>query len=142
MLYDNAVGSKATSVTATVTVTCTVEVYDLQAVQSMATQLLAGTLASAGANNRLVATVSRATVVDAKGTIALLVNAASLNIFQFSTAQMHELATLIAGKSEQDAQALLLKQTGVSEATIKLSGGDGYTLPTDAGRITISVIEM
>src|SRR5207302_4878377 len=117
----------------TVSATCTGEVYDAQAAQSLAANLLArqirvparGTPTAHDTNPTLAinitTTVIQTKVVEAKGTLALLVKAASN---AFSSAQKHELAKLIAGKSEQEAHNILLKQAGISQASIDLSGGD------------------
>ncbi|GAC1481074.1 MAG: hypothetical protein NVS2B12_36180 [Ktedonobacteraceae bacterium] len=143
--YNHRVGDHATSITSNISVTCIAEIYDQQAALAMASDLLTRKIdntpnASYTLANKITTKVLQANVVDGKGTIALLISAEGVGVFQFSDAQKLELTSLIAGKSEQDAQTILSNQPGISAATINISGGNGHTLPTDAGRITISVI--
>ena len=137
--YDHEAGSQATSVTATVTVTCNGEVYDQQAARAIAVNLLKTKLSPSSIGTPTT-TVIQAKVVDTKGTVSLLIRVEIMKSSLFNSAQLRKLVRLIAGKSEQDAQAILLKQPGISRAVIKLSGGDGHTLPTDPARITVTVL--
>jgi len=143
--YNHKTGDRATSITASVIVTCRGEVYNQQAAKDMATRLLQRKIATAPSTsytltNTITTTVAHAQLSDAQGTIALLVKAESFGMFQFSDAQKQELAALILGKSEQEAQSILLNQTGISQVVIRLSGGNGHTLPTDLRHITLNVL--
>jgi len=144
VVSDHAAGNTAVSVTVTVTVTCVGEVYDRQGAQSLAASLLRtdGTK-TPGAGymlvGNIVTTVTKTAVIDTKGTISILVNAEGMWVYQFTDAQKGELERLIAGKSEGEAQALLLQQKGVAKANISVSGGTNSTLPTDPRYITIVV---
>jgi len=129
------------NVTVSVSVTCLGEVYDYQSAVSMTEDLLKGEASnSLGAGYSLVgnvvATVTQATV-EKNETVSLVFNAEGIWVYQFSNAQKKALANLIAGKSQQDAKALLQKQTGVNKVNIQLSQNGGDTLPTDPGQITI-----
>ena len=91
----------------------------------------------------LVTGVTQVKVTDpTKGTLELFVTAEGIWVYQFSDAQKAMLAKLIAGKSKQAAQTLLLQQMGVAQVDIQLSGGDGKTLPTDTTQITIDVLTV
>jgi hypothetical protein len=142
---DHNAGDRATNVTVTVKVTCSGEVYDQQAAQLIASNLLKQQAAKTPGPGyalvgNLTTTVTQVMVTDPKkGTLLLQVKAEGIWVFQFSDAQKQALANLIAGKSKQDAQALLSKQQGIAKADIMLSGGDGNTLPTDPTQITIVV---
>jgi len=142
---DHNAGDRATNVTVTVKVTCSGEVYDQQAAQLIASNLLKQQAAKTpGPGYALVGDlttkVTQVMVTDPnKGTLLLQVKAEGIWVFQFSAAQKQALANLIAGKSKQNALALLVKQPGVAKADIVLSGGDGNTLPTDPTQITIVV---
>ncbi len=145
---DHAAGDQASSVTVTVKVTCSGEVYDLQGVQTIAANLLKQQAATdpgpgyALAGN-LVTGITQVTVTNPnKGTLELFVTAEGIWVYQFSDAQKAMLAKLIAGKSKQAAQTLLLQQMGVARVDIQLSGGDGKTLPTDTTQITIDVLTV
>jgi len=140
---DHNVGDRATSVTVTVTVTCTGEVYDQHGAQLIATNLLKQQAAKTPGYalvGGLITKVTQIMVTDPqKGTLVLQVKAEEILVFQLSDAQKQALANLIAGKSKHDVQTLLLKQAGIARANIVLSGGDGNTLPADPTQITIVV---
>jgi len=142
---DHNAGDRATNVTVTVKVACSGEVYDQQAAQLIASNLLKQQAAKTpGPGYALVGDlttkVTQVMVTDPKkGTLLLQVKAEGIWVFQFSAAQKQALAKLIAGKSKQNALALLVKQPGVAKANIVLSGGDGNTLPADPSQITIVV---
>ncbi|HEY3992252.1 MAG TPA: hypothetical protein VGM01_05155, partial [Ktedonobacteraceae bacterium] len=56
-------------------------------------------------------------------------------VAQWSVAQQHALAAVIAGKSETQAMAVLLQQSGISTASIQLKGRDTGVLPDDPAHI-------
>ena len=140
---DHAAGDRATNVTVTVKVSCSGEVYDQQAAQMIASNLLKQQAAKTPGPGyalvgNLITTVTQVMVTDPKkGTLLLQVKAEGRWVFQFSDAQKHALASLIAGKSKQEAQAVLVKQPGIARADIVVSGSD--RLPTDPTQITIIV---
>jgi hypothetical protein len=142
---DHQAADRATSVTVTVTVTCTGEVYDHQAAQSMVANLLRQEAArdpgpGYALVGSLVTDVRQVTVTDAKkGTLSLMVEAEGVWVYQFGAAQKQALAKLLVGKSTQNAQTLLLEQKGITTAAIQFSGGNGDTLPSDPSQITFVV---
>ncbi len=141
-------GDKVTSATITVTVTCTGMVYDQQAAQAIATILLKNDAtshpnATYTLTGNTAATITQAAITDAqKGIITLSVQAQSTGIFQFSDTQKRNLVALIAGKTKQDAQKLLLQQPGVCQITITYSNSTMTTLPSNQRNITINVSNM
>ncbi len=142
---DHNAGDRAANVTVTVKVRCSGEVYDKDAAQTIAADLLKQQATKTPGPGyalvgNLVTTVKHVIVTDLnKGTLSLTVRAEGIWVFQFSNAQKQSLANLISGKSKKDAQALLLKQMGVAKVDIMISGGDGNTLPADPSAITIVV---
>lgn len=138
-------GDNATSVTVSVSFTCTGEVYDYKGALSMAAQLLtnqANTQLGSGyaPAGKIKTTLTSATLTDAKsGTITLLVNAEGVWAYQFTDAQKQAMARLIAGKTKSEAQTLLASQTGIGQVVITLSGSNSDTLPTDVSKIMIVV---
>jgi hypothetical protein len=135
--YNHPPGSRAASVTASIIVTCTGEVYDQQAAQELAAKLLSQKIADSSLpTNKITVTVVQVRV-DREGTVSLFVQATS---GAFSDAQRQAFAKLIVGKSEQAAQTILGNQTGIKQVLIKISGGDGQTLPTNPAQITITVL--
>lgn len=135
-----ALGDKATTVSVTVSASCTGEVYDQQGAKSMAATLLKNdaTASSYVPRGQIATTITQATLSSTQpGVVLVSVNAEDMAEYQFSNTQKQALAKLIAGKSEQEAQALLLKQPGISNVTISLV--QGKIEPTDAGEIMITI---
>ena len=143
---DHAAGEQASTVTVTVMVGCTGEVYDQRAAQALAQELLVTDPAQHPGNGYvLVGTIATAVTqatADTKGSVSLLVHAEGRWVYQFNTAQRQALVKLIAGKSQKVAQSLLLQQEGVEKTTIHLFGGNGSTLPTDQSQITLAVLSV
>ena len=137
-------GDQAASVTVTVTFTCTGEVYDRAGALSLAAKLLGDQAATDFGTayalvGKVTTTLTQAVIANAaRGTITLTVAAQGLWAIQFSAAQKQTLATLIAGKTPQQAQTLLLAQPGVQQVNIQLSQGSN-ALPTDAHQISIVI---
>ena len=146
--YDHAVGDVAKSVTATITVTCTGEVYDQQGAWAMAAQWLKQDAAkNPGPGYTLVGKVvtmqTKAQVSDAnQGTIAVSVTAEGIWVYQFTAAQEQALAKLLVGKKKTEALSLLLQQQGVSKADIQLFGGDRDTFPGEISQIKFVVLSV
>ena len=62
-------------------------------------------------------------------------------MYRFDNAEKAQLARLIAGKSSDNANVMLLQQAGVGKVDgINISNGD--TLPADATQITIVVLNV
>ena len=145
---DHATGDQASSVTVMVKVSCTSEVYDQQNAQILAANLLKQQAATDPGSGyalvgNLITSITQVIVTGAnKGTLKILINAEGVWAFQFSDTQRQALAKLIAGKSKQAAQTLLLQQAGVTHVNIQLSGGDGKTLPANSTQVNIVVLNM
>lgn len=143
IITDHSAGDKTTSITVTVTATCSDKVYDQQGALTMAAMLLHNqAMANLGAGYALVGnvatTITQAKVADTnKSTIVLFVNAEGVWVYRFSNAQKQELAKLIAGKNANDAQTLLLHQVGIAKADVQVSWLSGSTLPADPNAITM-----
>lgn len=144
---DKSVGTAASSVNVTVTETCTGEAYNPVPAQAMAANTLQ-TQATGSLNSRyalvhtVTTTISQVIVSDSKTHMLSLTIAASGNWgYSFNAAQQQMLAKLIADKSQQDAQALLVQQTGVSAATITVSGTFLFwnALPTNLNHIIVKM---
>jgi hypothetical protein len=137
------VGSKTASATMTVQVSCSGEVYDQQAAETMAADLYkSDSTINPGPGFVLSGNVStnltQANVVDNKGTVSLLVTVQGTWVYQTSqiVAQEKSWAQQIAGKSKQQATAFLQSQPGVGQMNIQYSSN---TLPTDPTQITFVV---
>ncbi len=140
--YNHSVGDRVSSVTTSVSAKCSGEVYNLQAALSMGANLLSQQVSSVpSASYKLLTkiTTSMVSVSSVNGGILIVVNAVSVGLFQFSKGQRQELISLIVGKSEQDAQAILTSQTGVGKVKFTLTNTTGSMLPTSAKDITLNV---
>lgn len=140
---DHQAGERSSSVSVDVMMSCVDEVYDMQAVQVLASHDLTRDAATSPGSSyvsvgAILAQVTRATP-DSQGNIALLVNAIGVWAYQFTDAQRAHLAGLITDKGSQDAQVILLRQAGVHRVMITLSGVGVTTLPGDTRHITIAV---
>jgi hypothetical protein len=89
----------------------------------------------------VVTTMQQATLGN-KAAITLLVFTEGLWVYQFDQKQIHTLRNLIVGKSQDNAQSLLLKQQGVDKTSIHLYGGNGTTLPSDINQIRIDILNV
>ncbi len=141
---NHAAGVHAPNVTVIVTVTCKEEVYDQQAALTMAASLLAKQASTdLGSNYALtgsiVTVVTRVTVVDTKGTLAILVRAQGVWVYQFSDSVLQGFTNHIANMSNQDAITYLMSQPGVM--TVKIDNPNGSTLP-DAAHIKIVIVAI
>jgi serine/threonine protein kinase len=143
---DQKAGARVPGVTVSVTETCSVEVYNSQAAQALAAKLLKDdvtTLLGAGyviTGNVTTQVSSQPKVTKApQGKLSVNITADGTAFYQFTPAEEQAFAKLIAGKMIDDAHASLLTQTGVAQATIKISGNPANKLPADAGQIKFVV---
>lgn len=142
---DHQAGERADNVTVSVTTSCISEVYDMQAVQVLAAHNLTQDAASnpgpayVPVGNIAVQVAQPTSAPDAHGNVLLVVNAAGTWAYQFSAAQRKHFTGLIAGKSLQDARAILLGQPGVQSVAIALTGVGVTSIPGDSSHITINI---
>ncbi len=144
---DHPIGSEATRVTITLSVTCEVEVYDEQAAQQLASTALGEqarkNLGSGytvqGAIKTSVTQV--ATTEAAHGTLSLLVSVQGTWSYQFSNAEINQLSRRIAGLSRQEA-IHLLKQEGHIQAVSITETWNATNIPTDPTHIQIMVLDV
>lgn len=139
---DHAAGDFASSITVTVSATCTAEAYDYSgAVQIVQREIQSQTATYFSSQFVLVGamktTVTSATLVDAKaGTLLLAIETAGKWGYQFRNNLKQSLAKVIAGKDVSEVRALLASQSGVSAVNIAVSS-NGSKLPSDDSKITI-----
>jgi hypothetical protein len=146
---DHAAGDEATQVTVRVDETCTGDTYDtrtvhalvLQAVTQEAAKQLGTGYSLTGEVQVTGVTATPSLVKDhAHRAQVLQVTGVGTWAYQFSDAQLHQMAHLIAGKSRPEATTLLLEQPGVSQVATSVSGTDTSTLPADPGKIRLLVL--
>ncbi len=136
-------GARVPNVTVSVTGTCRGEVFNVQPSLALAANLLkrdvtkiAGYAIVGSVTTRVLA---QPKLIDTQGTLSLDIMASGTAFYQFTTTQTQAFARLIAGKSLADAQALLLKQTGISQAAINIAGNPNNRLPGDPGKIAFVI---
>jgi VCBS repeat-containing protein len=139
------IGSEATHVTITLSVTCQVEVYNGQAVQ----QLVSATLGEQARKSlgigynvqgAIKTTVTQiATTEAAHGTLSLLVSAQGTWSYQFSNVEIAQLSKQIAGLPRQQA-IRLLKQEGHIQAVSITGTWNATTIPSDPNQIQMMVL--
>jgi hypothetical protein len=146
---DHPVGSDASQVTVSVSVTCHAQVYDHEAVvRLVTTTLMHEASTTLGSGYRLSGTISttitQAVVPHAKpGTLTLLVTGQGVWVYQVRRAEQARLTRLIAGLPRQAAMRVLQQQEPGHLATvhIQVTGlwTDGSRLPADPARIHLLV---
>ncbi|WP_376796785.1 hypothetical protein [Thermogemmatispora sp.] len=141
---DHQAGDHASSVTVTVSATCSGEVFDRQAALRLAASLLGQEAGKKlGASYAPVGqprtTISDATLINARqGVVSITITAEGLWAYQFSAADKERLAHLIAGKSRSEAQQLLQRQEGIKASDIQIAHGS-ERLPADSKQINIVI---
>ena len=139
-----AVGEEASQLRVTVAETCTGLVYNTQALQDLVTRVVTEQALRQWGGGYVLAGRVQARVVkstsegDKQGSLTLQVTGRGAWVYQFTQAQLHHLATLIAGKSTREARTILLGVAGVQSVTVQLHGTGvetSTTLPGDPAQI-------
>nr|BBH94794.1 hypothetical protein KTA_29930 [Thermogemmatispora argillosa] len=137
-------GDRAASVTVTVTVICSGEVYDQVGARVLAASLLTNDAArSPGPAYSLVGQIITSVVSVVPnprqpGLLTVHVQAEGIWAYRLDDQERLRLANLIKGKTRDQALTLLKRQAGIHSASIVLSG-PGSRLPDNAAAITIRV---
>jgi hypothetical protein len=128
----------------TVSVICSGEVYDQVEARVLAASLLANdALRHPGPRYSLAGQIATSIVSvsldgQQQGLISLRVQAEGIWVYRLDSLERQRLASLIKGKTRDEALALLRQQPGIKSASIALSGS-GSRLPDDANSITVRV---
>jgi hypothetical protein len=139
------VGDEATQVTVLVQETCTGETYETQVVQTQVTQeVTVAAMQHLGTDYTLEGEVQTTVLhvtsnTGPHGGVLLQVRGTGVWVYRFTDTQLHTVAVRIAGKSREQATALLLDTPGVSQVVMNVSGM-AATLPTDPARIHLLVL--
>ena len=148
---DHPVGSDASQVTVSVSVTCHADVYDHEAVVLLVTgalmQEVAATLGSGYSLSGTISTIitqAGAPPHARPGTLTLLVTGQGVWVYQVRMTEQARLTRLIAGLSRQQAIRVLQQQEHdhLAGVHIQISGvwANGTTLPADPARIHLLVM--
>jgi VCBS repeat-containing protein len=139
-----AVGEEASQLRVTVEETCTGLAYSTQALHDLVTQVVTQQASRQWGTGYALAGRVQARIVKSTseggqpGSLTLQVTGRGAWVYQFTQAQLHHLATLIAGKSTREAKTILLGVAGVQSVTIQLHGADlgtSSTLPGNPAQI-------
>ncbi len=137
-------GAVAKTVTVQVQVTCTEEVYDFAAAQSMATSLLQTKAQNDPAittqyalDGKIVTSVLSDTVVTAQGQVSIEIQAQGLWVYQFTDQMQQNIKNSLVKLSKANALNVLLHDMGVAAAKINISSGD--LMPANASDITLTI---
>jgi hypothetical protein len=79
-------------------------------------------------------------VLDQGKTASFALAVQGLYVFQLSSGVSAHLASLIAGQTQANAQAVLLQQAGVGKVSLQVSGGLGTALPSSPKDIHITIL--
>ncbi len=144
---DHRANNRVTNFTVKGSATCKAEVYDQQAAQLIAENLLQSDAARQFGSDYLlagnvVAVAPLAGTPANNGTVPVNVSAQGVWVFQFSDAQKQKLAQLIVGKTQADTTSLLLTQKGVSKVIIKTFAGWGNALPSSPTEIKLVILPV
>ena len=143
VLSNQKIGDAAKQVTVTVSETCGGIAYAAHEVYAGAMQVLTSQAGSSlGANYALLGdlqvSIIHATIINRQGRANLVVQVTGTWVYQITPAIQQDLLHLIAGKTKQQAGAMLLQFPGIAGAQITLRGGN-QTLPLDSKAIRILV---
>ena len=138
---DHQIGAEATHVLVTVSQTCSAVAYNSKELTQSAMRLLSTT-----ASQRLEAGYSVPTDVQTTITsitprtsvVMLSVTIQGMFVYQITTQQAQALKSLIAGKTKQNALAILNSQSGIESASI--AWGDDTKLPKDPAYIHFQTV--
>ena len=140
---DQAIGTEAIQLHVSVEETCAAEVYTMHAEQMLLRQRAIQTAKQKlGAGYTLQGAIqATATIVTShgQGRYDLTVTVTGQWGYQFSQAQVHHLTALLAGRSETEAHALLLRQSGVERVSFSFT--HSTTLPTNRAAIHVVLLE-
>ncbi len=141
---NHAPGEEATSVTVSVSETCTSVAYYVQQLQARATQLLAtqvtqrfgtGYLLSGDVQVRVI----RATATPTTAGVVLAFTCAGTYAYRLNEQAQQHIKTLIAGQPRLTALRLLLQQTGIQTASIN-GIAENQLLPDDQTHLHLLIL--
>lgn len=75
-------------------------------------------------------------------TISFVLEMQGFYVFQLSTGQLAHIASLIAGKPQANALALLSQQPGIAKVNLQVSGTSEAALPSTTRDIHITVLSV
>ena len=136
---DHPAGAEATQVTVTLHETCTPVAYNTNDFKSQANNVLSQAATQKyGTGYSLLGNVETSiekTTLQ-KSSIIFTVACSGMWAHDFN---VYQLATLIKGKSRQEATMILQKQNGIAHLAMRVSGTKNNALPTDTAQIHFTI---
>jgi len=145
MATDHPTGTEATQASVTLNETCTGEVYNAQAFDTLVTQTTSqAATKQLGADYSLTGdvqtTITRSSMKDQnQGILTLQVKGVGVWFYRFRQQQLEQIKSIIAGKSLEQAKAILLHSAGVNTASLSIK--NGMVLPADKKRISFVIVQ-
>ena len=141
---NHGVNDRVSSVTATKAFICTGMAYDYDGTLALAKQQLSAKAQSTLTDQyRLVGavtvTLQSATLAADKTTVQLTADASGIWGYAITTTQEQTWAQAIKGMTQSQAEAWLLKQTGLAHVSIVVTGGNEAVLPASVSSITFVI---
>jgi hypothetical protein len=141
---DHEVGAEAATVTVTIEETCTGNVYDTQAFNSMtvqnATHDATAKLGIGYTPTELQTSITQV-IPKAHGAVDLHVTSRSVWAYQYDAEQVARIKAMLAGMSCDKARATVLHLVGVQSVSISITS-NSTTIPTDITRIHLLFVQM
>ena len=135
VLSDHTAGAEATQVMVTLRETCTPEAYITSDFQKQVNTVLAqAATQKLGTGYSLLGNVETSIEKTTLQKTSLLFTVTCNGTWAYAF-NLHQLATLIKGKSQQEAKALLQKQDAVTHISMQVSGTKNDMIPTDTAQI-------
>jgi hypothetical protein len=143
---DHKAGDCAKTVTVSVSVKCSEEVFDLAGAQRMASGFLQNSppntvdLTGYKLVGSVVTTLTSATVVSGQNQVSVNIQAAGRWVFQFSDPLKQQIKQALVKRSKAEAQNILKQYMGISSATIDLSSGS--VMPDKVNDIALKIVSI
>ena len=143
---DHGVGEEATHLTVTVSETCTAVAYDMQQLQTRATQLLTTQATHTFGAGYLLAVnvqvnVSKAAATPTSSQVALAFTCIGMFAYTLTAQAQQHIKALLAGQPRLTALRWLLQQPGIHTASIT-GVGDNQPLPDDLTHIHLLIVVL
>ena len=143
---DQKVGDVAPTVTVSVSVACSEEVFDLAAAEQMAKGLLQTNLprnidlTGYALIGQIITSLVSATQVSAQGQVSINILAADRWVYQFTSILQQQIKQTLVKQSKSEVLNILKQYPGVSSVNIDISKGS--TMPTDVNDITLNIAQL
>lgn len=135
-------GDKANSVTVSVSVSCTEEVFDYTAAQRIASGLLPkGTnLTGYSLVGSVITDLVNSSQVSAQGQASITIHAEGKWVYQFTDQLKQEIRSKLVNHTKDQALNILRQYVGLATANVSISSG--ATMPANVNDITVNIVPV